>query len=746
MHHVFVSYSRADAAWVTELTRRLEAAGHRTWLDQRDIPMTLPWFEQIGDAIAAADLFLICDSPASRESANCGAETRLAFDAGKRSLEVTVGDDPASAAAAAGRAISQLDSADRLRTELAVLARGWDRGGRERSALVSARVRRRLAQESAPEPPLDVTERAFLKASRSRSRRRTAVSVLVGLTIGISALTAFVFNAAWKQSDKEKDSQAMAYTRTNRALANLGDDPYRGLSEAVKLGQNESATDAIVIAGALSTGVPDDAFRVPAAARHFAGAEIDGTVGVVSADGDFWRRAAEQSDVRVAHRVAPASLAAPAGGPEGLEVRAVPHSATVEVLRDGVLWRRVVFSVRPQVLQLSPNGRELAAAADSLAEIADLELGRVRTTVSGAAGPIRDLAWSVDGGRLWALGDELVVSWDVRDGAVLLDRPGEPLEALLPAAEESAVWVATQSGELQLVDVDSGRTTTTLHVPDEILSGGGAPDGSIAALSGARGLWIVPLEGGKPRLMRVPDCTLGRPAFIDAETLFLPCLSGDLLQISAAEMEIERRIEVARVGVFAVRPLPQIGTVLVSDALSSLYAVDGRGQVEEIFRSGCGGSITRIATAASGRVIAPVGSGTGISGCLQPGVLQGNDPAERSDWVFTPVIDDAEPALAGAAAVSRNGDAFAYGYSDGTVIVHPTTNIMPAQTIANVIGEIRDMYVTPDDQLLVATTAGILQKIPLCGRCLSNRSLARLANARLRRGLKIGTAVRRQPD
>jgi WD40 repeat protein len=746
VHHVFVSYSRADAAWVTGLTRRLEAGGQPTWLDQRDIPMTLPWFEQIGDAIAAADLFLICDSPASRESANCGAEARLAFDAGKRSLEVKVGGDPAAAAAEVDRAIAGLDPAYRVRTELAVLARDWDRGGRERSALISARVRRRLAAGLAVEPPPDPTERAFLKASRSRSRRRTALSVLVGLTIAVSGLFAVVINAALKRSNKENDHQAAVYMRTHAELANVGNDPYQGLDEAAALGQNESATDASVIAGALSTGVPDDAFQVPASARRFASDEIGQTVGVVGAGGSLWQRPAGARDVREARRSPPGAFAAPPRGAQSLRVRPEPHSATVEVLRGGAIWRRIVFSQPPQVLQLSPDGRELAAAGGGLVEIADLQLGAVRTTLSGAAGSIRDLAWSADGGRLWALGGKLVVSWDTRDGAVLLDDPNARFEALLPAARESAAWAVARDGELRMFNTGNGTVLATLHVPDEILSGAGAPDGSFAALSGERGLWIVPLRnGGEPRLMRIPECDLGRAAFIDAKTLFLPCLSGDLLQISAARRTVERHIHIARVGAFAVRALPRSGLLLVSDTLADLFAVRGPGQVKELFRSRCGGSITRIGVAATGRVIAPVGSGTGISGCLRRGVLKGDDPAERSNWSFVAVDDEGNSALAEASAVSRDGETFAYGYSDGTVILHPTTDILPTQTIENVVGEIRDMYVTPGNQLLVATAAGIVQRIPLCDRCLSNRSMARLAKSRLERGLAIGTAVREAP-
>lgn len=706
MHHVFISYSRTDADWVNRLAQRLETAGNPIWLDQRDIPMTLPWFEQIGDAIAAADVFLICDSPASRESANCGAETRLAFEAEKPTVEVTVGEDLTAAAGGVTRARAGLHPSHRARTELAVLARDWDRGGRERSALISARERRRLSGQIVAQPRVGSLEQAFLKASRRRARRRKTISALILAVVGLSILAAFGVDAAVEQYEEANDRLGAAYSHTNRALREIAEDPYAGLAEAAALGQNESATDAEVITGALGIPVPVAAFRVSA--------------------GDGLEKGEEDP-------------------PPGWRLETRPDSSVVDVFREDVLWRRVAFSQPPRALALSPDGRELAAAAGSFAEIADLRLGRVRTELSGAVGPIRNLAWSTDGARLWALGRGLAVSWDARDGEVLLNLPEERFEALLPSGEGMA-WVVGESGLLRRFDVDSGRVLATLRVPDEVNSGGGAPDGSVAALSGERGLWIVPLDGAAPRLVPMGECSLGRPVFADPATFYLPCIGGDLLRMSARTAEIERRIRVSPIGVFAVRPLPRSDVLLASDTLSGLFAVRADGKGKEIFRGGCGGSITRIAVDSGGRVVAPVGSGTGFAGCLRRGVLDGEDPGDPSAWTFDALNDPSRSALAEAAAVSAGGDVFAYGYSDGTVILHPTVNILPALTVTNVIGEIRDMYASGDDQLLVATAGGILQRLPLCGRCLSNRSLAKLARARLQRGLKLGTALRKRND
>lgn len=738
MHHVFVSYSRTDSEWVTQLVKRLERHGLATWLDQRDIPLTLPWFEEISAAIVAADLFLICDSPASRESASCGAETRLALDAAKRAVEVEVGADVGRAAGLVAQATEDLPGDYKIRTELSVLAQNWDRGGRKRGSLVSGRSRRRLQHGAGAQPPLRPHERSFLRDSRSRSRRRIGVSVAVGLTIGLSVLTATVLNEVENRLSKQLDEQAVGYMRTHATLDRSRDDPYTALGEAAGAGGDESATGALVAEAGFAATVPDEAFAVPASARRFATPEVDGDVIVTDDRGGFWGRPSAAADTTVAAAVEPPSKGEGADGPVEAQLL---DGGVVEVTRAGRLWRLIAFSQRPAALRLSPNGRELAAGARGYAEIADLQLGAVRTTVSGAVGSIRDLAWSTDGRRLWALGGKRVVSWPVREGRVLLDAPNKSFEALLPAAEDSQAWAVAGDGGLLRFSIDDGRVLERLRVPDEVMSGAGSPDGSVAALSGRRGIWIAPLDGDlRPRLVKPADCAPGRATFPDSRTFYLPCLSGPILRLSVASGKVLRRIELGPAGVFAVKAMPRRDVLLAGDQFAHLYAIPEGGQPREIFYAPCGGTISRIAVSADERVAVPTGSGAGITGCVRRGVLTGNDPVSASSWSFTATNDAVGSALAGAAAASDDGRLFAFGYSDGTVVLHPTINISPQRKITNVAGEIRDMRVAAGNRLLVATRAGIVQRIQLCPRCLSNAAFADSARHLVERGIEIGTA------
>jgi hypothetical protein len=739
VHHVFISYSRRDSNWVLRLTERLQAKGRSVWLDQQDIPISLPWFREIGDGIAAADLFLICDSPNSRRSANCGAETEIAFDLGKRALEVEVGSDPAVAADRVTQALAAVTPTDRVRTELAVEARDWDNGGREARALLSARARSRMLRSISAIPPLDATERDFIAASRRRSRRLAVISAVFVLTLVIGFAVAALLNAVYHHADDLNALQAAGYARARSELDQVGIDPYRSLSEASGLGGEESGVNAEVIEAAFETAVPDDAFRVPKNATGFVPEVVGRRVAVATADGERWARPAAAHGVRAARRIG-GTTATPTGPLSSDGLRLSPYSDVVDVSRRGHLWRRISLTIRPRVLRLSPDGRDLAAGTGDLVEVADLETGAIRSILSGAVGPIRDIAWSPSGARIWALGDGVVASWPTGEGTTLLDEPSERFEALLPGSNRSTTWVASADGRLREVDLEDGRVISTLHVDDGIRSGAGELGGKVAALSGERGLWMVPLDGAPPRLIRLPGCDPGRGAFANPQTLFLPCLGGDLLEISVPRGAIVRRIKVDRSGAYAVRSLPGSRVVLASDQFADLYAVGESGEVSELFRSECGGSIGRIA--ASPTVVVPVGAGTGLSGCSWRGLLTGDDPMNPSDWTFDAVDDDQSSTLAETGAVSRHGGVFAYGFSDGTIVLHPTKEILPIKVISNVDGEIRDMSVTPANELLVATGSGMLQRIPLCESCLSNREFARVATAEGKLGLLLGTAKR----
>jgi hypothetical protein len=123
---------------------------------------------------------------------------------------------------------------------------------------------------------------------------------------------------------------------------------------------------------------------------------------------------------------------------------------------------------------------------------------------------VNDVAWSADGNEVWALGPGLVMMWRVREG-VLVDAPEEHFEAVLPAHDAGAVWVVARNGQLREISTAEGRPGRVLRVPDTITSAAGSRDGTVAAVSGRRGLWIVRLTGanaGATRRIAPAGCAL----------------------------------------------------------------------------------------------------------------------------------------------------------------------------------------------------------------------------------------------
>lgn len=77
---VFVSYARADEAFVLQLAEGLKARGVPLWLDQWDIPVSADWDQAIDRALHECGRFVIVLSPASVGSQQVRGELQVALD------------------------------------------------------------------------------------------------------------------------------------------------------------------------------------------------------------------------------------------------------------------------------------------------------------------------------------------------------------------------------------------------------------------------------------------------------------------------------------------------------------------------------------------------------------------------------------------------------------------------------------------------------------------------------------------
>ena len=85
---VFISYSRRDAAFASELLTGLEIAGFEPFLDTHDIAPGEPWEDRLGRLIESADTVVYVISPNSVGSAHCLWEVEKTEALAKRLLPI----------------------------------------------------------------------------------------------------------------------------------------------------------------------------------------------------------------------------------------------------------------------------------------------------------------------------------------------------------------------------------------------------------------------------------------------------------------------------------------------------------------------------------------------------------------------------------------------------------------------------------------------------------------------------------
>jgi hypothetical protein len=750
VHHVFVSYSRSDGGWVHGLARRLEQQHLDVWVDQRDIPVTVPWLTEVRDAIEEAALFLRCDSPAFGVSASCGAEVGFAEQAAKPQFAVQVGTDLDGCAASIRRTLAEISPVRARRTELRVLARDWDRAGRPRNLLVARGHRRRLASGLALSPPSTEAEEGFLRASTIRTRVRALITAVVVTLTATSLLSIGALRAAQDLINHDNSQLANASGQVQSGLGLIAQDPYSGLQLAAADGGDENAWHADVVTQALAEPTPDDAFVIPGA-RWFAATPVGAEVFLTDAAGREWRHPSAASQalqqattVPAAGVPAPATAAAPTGGEAagsgtgGLTASGNPHSGMVQVFRQGRLWRTIDFDVVAGALAFSPDGRFLAATGGRQVEVADLASAQVRIQLRGATGPLLDVAWSADGTHVWALDDDRVFSWLTGSAVTLIDNPAATFNSVLPAASHDDTWIVGAHA-LTEISVATGKPLRSITLPDTLLSAGAAPDGSLALVSGQRHLWVVPLSGtAGPRHITLKGCSLGRPTFATDAVAYEPCIGASLLRLSLPAAAVTTVITVSPGGVFAATADPSTGTVYAGDEAGYLYVVRGSHAVP-IEASHCDPEVEHIGVAPGGRSVLPVGNGSGQGTCTAIGLRSAGDPGNPGSWTWNHLLEPQEQSVyASAVAFSPHGGSFAIGYSNGVITIHPTVNVTPTLVENTTDGMVRDMLTLPDSDLIIVTSTGMVQRLTLCDSCVSDANLARVANDRLQLAKRLG--------
>lgn len=258
---VFISYSRRDQNRVLPFVEQLRAAGYHPWLDQRSIPVSVPWLAEINHAIRSAELAIVMDSPHWRASTNCATEATMLRQLGKSVVALDVSSDAATWLDTVNSSYAQVAPAELVRAELLGDSDRWVAAGRPASHLPTGGTLRAF-KRIAPAARDGVSEE-FLRAARGLTRRKRVLGVLAGL------LT-FLLWTSWRSAIEMETAVEKTYAER---LANLADvtavtnqissDPYLGLRAAIAHMDRDpgSFTSRWVLSEALDVSLPTQLTR-----------------------------------------------------------------------------------------------------------------------------------------------------------------------------------------------------------------------------------------------------------------------------------------------------------------------------------------------------------------------------------------------------------------------------------------------------------------------------------------------------
>ena len=88
MAHIFISYSRKDTKAIDKLALEIETAGYTYWIDRGSIGGGDQWDEEVANAIAECDAFIVALSPTSVKSKAVKNELNFALEEDRKVIPV----------------------------------------------------------------------------------------------------------------------------------------------------------------------------------------------------------------------------------------------------------------------------------------------------------------------------------------------------------------------------------------------------------------------------------------------------------------------------------------------------------------------------------------------------------------------------------------------------------------------------------------------------------------------------------
>lgn len=493
MADVFVSYARADLAFVRDLHGRLVADGRGVWVDFEGIPPSAAWWQEIQEAIDAAQAVVFVLSPAWMASEVSGRELEHADTAGKRIVPVVLEsvpdaevprpladrnwiffrptDDHDAAFAQLREALDTDLDWVHDHTRLLVRAVEWVDKGRDPSFLLRGRdldaaeqwLRGAADREPAPTAQqIDYLIAGRQAATRAGHRRLAGVGLALVVAVSLAVVALVQRNRAEHQTELAR-SQALAAS----ADAELDDDPELSTLLAAEAYRRSPSDESVrVLRDALSRSNVD-AHLVPEGDRGISSVDVsdDGaTAMTVSSDDDgfyveLWDvDTGERSDLRppdfpVTEAIFATDELGLAVASEGVVTWSLETGERVEelVADQGFVWS----------LAVSPDHRYLALGyAGGRVALHDLATGTRIRTLPAPDADARTVDFDASSTRLaGGFADGSVIVWAVPTGEEVSRRvlPGGALLSVDLGLGGGIVSACTESEAPTAWFVDDGN-------------------------------------------------------------------------------------------------------------------------------------------------------------------------------------------------------------------------------------------------------------------------------------------------